>query len=105
MPLSMRTVEACRRIGHDVVHAAERGFQRVPDEMLFLTALDERRVLVTMDLGFGRMLSLAGEKGPSVAASGRSRSTASRPCCSASSSCSSRRTAAGSGATTVCAPS
>jgi predicted nuclease of predicted toxin-antitoxin system len=66
MGLAPRTAELQRRHGHDALHLAEQGHQRLPDEDVMAKAAAERRVLVTFDLDFARLLALQRLSQPSV---------------------------------------
>lgn len=66
MPLSVKTAAFLRQTGHDAVHLREQGLQRLPDSEIAEKARKERRVIITMDLGFGHLLAFAREKFPSV---------------------------------------
>jgi len=52
--------------GHDVVHLCDQGLERLPDDRIVLKALGERRVIVTHDLDFGRIVALSGRSVPSI---------------------------------------
>jgi len=66
MPLSVETAAFLRRQGHDAVHLREQGLQRMPDPEIFEKARRERRIIVTMDLGFGHLLAFSRTEQPSV---------------------------------------
>ena len=53
------TIALVRKLGHDVVHAADAGMSRAADLVLLQHAARERRVLLTRDLGFGHLVHLA----------------------------------------------
>jgi predicted nuclease of predicted toxin-antitoxin system len=46
--------------GHDCFRLRELGLGRLTDEEVFAHAVADRRVIVTMDLGFGEIVGLAG---------------------------------------------
>lgn len=52
--------------GHDVVHVRDIGLQSKPDPAVLAVALEQRRVLVTLDTDFGALLALSGARLPSV---------------------------------------
>lgn len=52
--------------GHDAVHAASVGLAQSADADLIACAMDEDRVVVTADLDYPRLLSLANISGPSI---------------------------------------
>lgn len=58
MGISMHTVRWLRQQGYDVVHLHEQGLQRLPDEEILLQAIDEKRIVLTMDLDFGYLLAI-----------------------------------------------
>ena len=66
MGISKRTVHWLRSNGYDAVHLSELGLQKLPDEGVLEKARLEDRVLLTMDLDFGYLLSIAKQKMPSV---------------------------------------
>jgi predicted nuclease of predicted toxin-antitoxin system len=51
--------EWLRGEGHDAVHLRDEGLQRLPNGQIFVKADVERRVIVTIDLDFGEILSLS----------------------------------------------
>lgn len=48
--------------GHDSIHLRNEGLQRLPDDDVFVKAGAEKRVIVTIDLDFGEILSFSGGK-------------------------------------------
>jgi predicted nuclease of predicted toxin-antitoxin system len=66
MGVSVSVAAARRALGHDVVHARERGLARAPDGVLLDTARREQRVVLTFDLDFGDLLAASGARLPSV---------------------------------------
>ena len=52
--------------GHDAVHVRDRGLSRAKDQALFELATVERRVIVTTDLDFSRILALSGRNQPGL---------------------------------------
>ena len=66
MGISRLVVEELRRNGHDAVHLAERGFQKMADSDILTKAREENRILLTHDLDFGELLAASGGALPSV---------------------------------------
>lgn len=66
MGVSWRVAEWLRGLGHDAVHLLERGLARMADLDVAALAREERRILLTCDLGFGKLVRLATPAGPSV---------------------------------------
>ena len=66
MGVALSTAEHLRAQGHDAVHLSEQGLGRMPDEGIVAKAKDERRVIVTHDLDFGRIVALSGLPVPSI---------------------------------------
>jgi predicted nuclease of predicted toxin-antitoxin system len=66
MGISPRVTEALRQKGHDAVHLAELGLIRMLDGDILKKALQESRVVLTHDLGFGELLAASGGTLPSV---------------------------------------
>ena len=66
MPLSQALASWLVGEGHDAIHALEIGLDCAPDEVIFECALKERRVIVTADLDYPRLLALARTKGPGL---------------------------------------
>jgi len=66
MGLAWRTAQYLRAHGHDAVHLREQGLQRLSDELIVAKALTERRVILTHDLDFGRIVVLSRGQLPSV---------------------------------------
>jgi len=66
MGISPGTLAHLRGQGHDVVHLADEGLQRLPDPWIVAKARRERRVILTVDLDFADLLALAGERYPSA---------------------------------------
>lgn len=66
MGVSLSTVEALRKLGHNAVHLRERGLQALSDDRIIQLARSESRVVVTFDLDFAELMALAGDNLPSV---------------------------------------
>lgn len=66
MPLSPKTAEYLRSLGHDAAHAYEIGKEKAPDEELIEFAEKENRIIITMDLDFGTILHYAKKKSPGL---------------------------------------
>lgn len=64
--LDVRVASWLREQGYEAVHLRERGGQTLPDGEVFRQASAESRVLVTLDLDFGEIVSLAQGKHPAV---------------------------------------
>lgn len=52
--------------GHDAVHVRTLGLQSAADALIFHTALEQQRVLVSADTDFGALLTLGQRDQPSV---------------------------------------
>ena len=57
MGVSTRTVAWLRSTGHDAVHLLDEGLYRLPDSQILAKAREEARIVLTMDLDFGRLLA------------------------------------------------
>lgn len=66
MGVSIEVAESLRRDGHDAVHLAEIGAARLTDREAIALAARERRVIITRDLDFPRLLSQLDADAPSV---------------------------------------
>ena len=66
MPLSPGLAVCLVKLGHDAVHAHHIGLEREPDIVVLQRARDERRVVITADLDYPRLLALAEAEGPGL---------------------------------------
>lgn len=66
MGMSITTVRALRKAGHDVEHLSELGLIRMADRDIVEKAAAECRVVLTFDLDFGEIMALSGRAAPSV---------------------------------------
>ena len=57
MGVSPRCVEWLRKQGYDAVHLYEQGLHKLADSEILKKALAEKRILLTMDLDFAKILS------------------------------------------------
>ena len=64
--LRMDVAQALRDEGHDVVRASEVGQARADDQQILQKAIDENRILVTLDEHFGDWVILPLSKHPGV---------------------------------------
>jgi predicted nuclease of predicted toxin-antitoxin system len=67
MGVSGKVVSWLQDQGHDATHLKDEGLQRLPDPEIFEKATVENRVILTFDLDFGEIASLAkGKTSPGV---------------------------------------
>ena len=66
MGLARSTVSFLQTRGHDATHLRDEGLQRLDDERIVEKALSERRVILTHDLDFSRIVALSRGHLPSV---------------------------------------
>jgi len=66
MGLARSTAADLRGRGYDAVHLRDEGLQRLSDEAIVQTAMAEGRIILTHDLGFGRIVTSSREHLPSV---------------------------------------
>ena len=66
MGISQRSVGRLRSHSYDVVHLREEGLQRLSDDDIVIKAMAERRIILTHDLDFSRIVDLRSEALPSV---------------------------------------
>ncbi|MDH3688385.1 MAG: DUF5615 family PIN-like protein [Gammaproteobacteria bacterium] len=64
--ISLSTVEALRKAGHDARHLRDEGLQRLSDAEILDKARREGRIILTFDLDFGDLLALGLSDSPSV---------------------------------------
>lgn len=55
-----------RAEGHEAIHVSDLGMHRSPDAEILRAAAGERRVIVTADLDFPRLLAALGAGGPGL---------------------------------------
>jgi predicted nuclease of predicted toxin-antitoxin system len=66
MGLAPRTADFLRQLGHDASHLRERGLEKLADQEIVRLAEAERRVVVTFDLDFARIVALQRLARPSI---------------------------------------
>lgn len=66
MAISVSTVDWLRHQHHDVIHVRDEDMQRAGDDIIMAKALNEGRILLTLDLDFGYLLAISGAILPSV---------------------------------------
>ena len=66
MGISPETGKYLIKLGHDAVHLINEAMERASDYEIMGKALDEKRIIMTHDLDFGRLLAFSGERLPSV---------------------------------------
>jgi predicted nuclease of predicted toxin-antitoxin system len=66
MPLSPTLASWLADRGHDAVHAADLGLQRAADVAIIARAKQEARTVITVDLDYPRLLTLAQATEPSL---------------------------------------
>lgn len=66
MPLSPQLARWLSGLGHDCVHAANVGLSGAPDSLIIEQARKDKRVVITADLDFPRILALAGIDSPGL---------------------------------------
>jgi predicted nuclease of predicted toxin-antitoxin system len=60
--VDIRVREWLREQGHDANHLRDEGLQKLPNGQIFVKAEAESRFIVTLDLDFGEILALAGDR-------------------------------------------
>lgn len=66
MPLSPALAAWLVQQGHDALHAMQVGLDRSSDEVILGRARNEKRVIITADLDYPRLLALAQAEGPGL---------------------------------------
>ena len=66
MPLSPALAAWLVQQGHDALHALQAGLDRSSDEVILGRARNEKRVIITADLDYPRLLALAQAEGPGL---------------------------------------
>ncbi len=64
--LSPRVLDLLRVAGHDVVHVRDTGLMSATDPVVLAAALEQNRVLLTLDTDFGALVALSGAVQPSI---------------------------------------
>ncbi|MGH7218735.1 MAG: DUF5615 family PIN-like protein [Nitrospiraceae bacterium] len=64
--IAPRTVQFLRQLGHDVARVSDLGPPTLPDAGIVSLAIHERRVVLTQDLDFSRLVALSGAREPSL---------------------------------------
>lgn len=66
MPVSSLLLKVLQAYGHTGVHAHQIGKDRAPDIELLDIARSQRRIIITADLDFSRLLALSLAEGPGI---------------------------------------
>jgi predicted nuclease of predicted toxin-antitoxin system len=66
MDISPTTVACLNALGHEAVHLADQGLERLPDSGIVAKARPEERILLVNDLGFGELVAASEAMLPSV---------------------------------------
>ena len=64
--IAPRTVQFLRHLGHDVARVSDLAPPTLPDAGIVSLAIRERRVVLTQDLDFSRLVALSGAREPSL---------------------------------------
>lgn len=64
--ISRRVAQPLIEAGHDAVHASALGLTSAPDPIVLQAAVDDDRVLLTLDTDFGTLLAHSGHTVPSI---------------------------------------
>ncbi len=65
MGIAIHTVTLLRSMGYDATHLREEGMQKIDDAQVINKAIVERRIVLTHELDFGRLVALSGSALPS----------------------------------------
>ena len=66
MPLSSALALWLRNQSHNAIHASEIGLDRSSDIIILERARSEKRIVITADLDYPRLLALVGAEGPGL---------------------------------------
>jgi len=66
MPISPKTVNYLKSLGHDIYRISEKGLQKAKDSMIVDIAIEERRTILTTDLDFSAIIAKSQKSIPSV---------------------------------------
>jgi predicted nuclease of predicted toxin-antitoxin system len=66
MGISPAAVGFLRSLGHDALHLHDQGLDRLQDSDILEKAREEKRIILTNDLGFGELVAAGGVRLPSV---------------------------------------
>jgi predicted nuclease of predicted toxin-antitoxin system len=66
MGIAPKTVAFLYALGHDAVHRSDQGLERLSDPGIVEKALQEGRIVLVHDLGFGELVAASGATLPSV---------------------------------------
>jgi predicted nuclease of predicted toxin-antitoxin system len=66
MGIAPKTVAFLYALGHDAVHLSDQGLERLSDPGIVEKALQEGRIVLVHDLGFGELVAASGATLPSV---------------------------------------
>jgi len=66
MGLAQSTIAFLHAYGHDAVHLRDQELHRLGDDLIVQKALTERRIILTHDLDFSRIVAVSGTCLPSV---------------------------------------
>ena len=66
MGVSLRVLEWLPAGGHDASHLREQGLHRLPNGAIFRKAFAEQRIVLTLDLDFGELVSASADQIVSV---------------------------------------
>lgn len=66
MPISPKTVDYLKSLGHDIYRLSERQLQKAKDYEIVDVAITEKRIILTMDLDFPAIIARSGKTVPSA---------------------------------------